>query len=62
MFIIKEFAPKGTSYDVREPDWAASLKDGVAYYWRKAIKYPVKSIPQPFRSFLQSEKGKVSFF
>jgi len=36
-------------YDIREPEWAAKLKQRVADYIRNAAKDPDKSIPHPFR-------------
>jgi hypothetical protein len=36
-------------YDIREPNWAESLKNRVTDYLKNALKEPGKSIPHPFR-------------
>ncbi len=36
-------------YEVREPEWAASLRKNVTDYLKNAVKDPAKSIPHPFR-------------
>jgi len=36
-------------YDVREPEWASTLRKNVTDYLRNAAKDPGKSIPHPFR-------------
>jgi hypothetical protein len=40
-------------YDVREPEWASRLGKSIADYLRNAIKEPEKSIPHPFRQFME---------
>lgn len=40
-------------YDIREPEWAPRLRQSIADYLRNAIKGPGKSIPHPFRSFVE---------
>jgi hypothetical protein len=37
-------------YDVREPDWAATLRRDIAEYLKNAKNDPAKSIPSPFRN------------
>lgn len=36
-------------YEVKEPEWAAALKQSVTDYLKNAMKEPEKSIPHPFR-------------
>ena len=36
-------------YDIREPSWAAKLKESITEHLKNAIKEPNKSIPHPFR-------------
>jgi hypothetical protein len=44
-------------YDVREPDWAATLGKSVKDYLKNAKLEPIRSIPQPFREeYRESEK------
>jgi len=47
-------------YDVREPDWAPRLRQSVADYLRNAIKDPSKSIPHPFRRFVEEQEEEAS--
>ena len=42
-------------YDVREPKWDEKLRKQITAYIKNARLDPIKSIPQPFRSF-QSEE------
>jgi hypothetical protein len=42
-------------YDVREPEWAARLRKSVTDYLRNAMKEPGKSIPHPFRKFVEDD-------
>lgn len=37
-------------YDIREPEWAAELRNSVTDYLKTALKEPEKSIPHPFRT------------
>jgi len=37
-------------YDIREPEWAATLRKYVTDYLKNASKEPEKSIPHPFRT------------
>ncbi|MEM6329654.1 MAG: hypothetical protein AAF790_05330 [Planctomycetota bacterium] len=39
-------------YDIREPDWAAKLGKSVTDFLKNAKADPSKSIPQPFREFV----------
>jgi hypothetical protein len=43
-------------YDVREPEWAVSLGKSVTDYLRNATKDPGKSIPHPFRTFVEESE------
>ena len=40
-------------YDIREPEWAPQLRKSIADYLRNATKDPGKSIPHPFRRFIE---------
>jgi hypothetical protein len=40
-------------YDIREPEWAPRLRKSISDYLRNAIKEPGKSIPHPFRRFVE---------
>jgi hypothetical protein len=40
-------------YEIREPEWAARLKQSVTDYLRNAAKEPEKSIPHPFRKLAE---------
>lgn len=42
-------------YEVREPDWAISLKRSVTDFLKNALKDPSKSLPHPFRKQLDDE-------
>jgi hypothetical protein len=43
-------------YDIREPEWADRLRTSIADYLRNAMKDPGKSIPHPFRKFIEDEQ------
>jgi hypothetical protein len=47
-------------YDIREPEWAARLRNSVADYLRNAAKEPGKSIPHPFRKMVEEAEGVTS--
>jgi len=47
-------------YDIREPDWANRLHKSIADYLRNATKDPTKSIPHPFRKFIEEEAVETS--
>ena len=47
-------------YDVREPDWAPRLRKSIADYLRNATKEPGKSIPHPFRRFVEEQQEEQS--
>lgn len=47
-------------YDVREPNWAATLRKNISEYLRNAIREPNKSIPQPFRKVAENISQKES--
>jgi hypothetical protein len=40
-------------YDIREPEWAPQLRKSIADYLRNATKDLGKSIPHPFRRFIE---------
>lgn len=40
-------------YDIREPEWAGTLRKSVTDYLKNAIKEPAKSIPHPFRRMME---------
>jgi hypothetical protein len=40
-------------YDIREPEWANRLRKSISDYLRNAIREPGKSIPHPFRRFIE---------
>ena len=40
-------------YDIREPEWAPLLRKSIVEHMRNAIKDPEKSIPHPFRRFIE---------
>ena len=44
-------------YDIREPNWASKLGNEVKEYLKNAKIEPEKSIPQPFRDFVNNEVG-----
>ena len=44
-------------YEIREPEWAARLKQSVTDYLRNASKEPEKSIPHPFRRLAEDSDG-----
>jgi hypothetical protein len=44
-------------YDIREPEWAARLRESVTDYLRNAFKEPGKSIPHPFRAQLEESSS-----
>jgi hypothetical protein len=43
-------------YDIREPEWAPRLRKSIADYLRNAMKEPGKSIPHPFRKFIEESE------
>lgn len=47
-------------YEVREPEWAARLKQSVTDYLRNASKEPGKSIPHPFRRLVEESEGATT--
>jgi hypothetical protein len=47
-------------YDVREPEWAPRLRKSIADYLRNAIREPGKSIPHPFRRFVEELEQEQS--
>jgi hypothetical protein len=47
-------------YDVREPEWAAQLRNNVSDYLRNATKDPDKSIPHPFRKSAIDDESKAN--
>jgi hypothetical protein len=44
-------------YDVREPEWAARLRQSIADYLRNATREPGKSIPHPFRKLMEEQEA-----
>lgn len=44
-------------YDVREPKWDEKLRKQITAYIKNARLEPIKSIPQPFRSFQAEEQA-----
>jgi hypothetical protein len=46
-------------YDIREPEWAPRLRKSIADYLRNATKDPGKSIPHPFRRFIEEGEENV---
>jgi hypothetical protein len=46
-------------YDIREPEWAPRLRKSIADYLRNATKEPEKSIPHPFRRFIEEESAQA---
>lgn len=44
-------------YDVREPEWAARLRQSITDYLKNAMKEPGKSIPHPFRKLVEEAEG-----
>jgi hypothetical protein len=47
-------------YDVREPEWAPRLRKSIADYLRNATREPGKSIPHPFRRFVEELEQEQS--
>lgn len=47
-------------YDTREPEWALRLRKSIADYLRNSIKEPGKSIPHPFRRFVEEQEQEQS--
>jgi hypothetical protein len=47
-------------YDIREPEWADRLRKSIADYLRNATKEPAKSIPHPFRKFIEDETEELT--
>jgi hypothetical protein len=47
-------------YDIREPSWAERLRKSIADYLRNATKDPAKSIPHPFRQFVESAEAETA--
>ncbi len=45
-------------YDIREPEWAPRLRKAIADYLRNATKDPGKSIPHPFRRFIEEAESE----
>ena len=44
-------------YDVREPEWAARLRQSINDYLKNAMKEPGKSIPHPLRKLVEEAEG-----